>query len=221
MYLRILLIIWTLCGIAYPQGNPVNSSFTIARLKYDGGGDWYNDPSIIPNILDYLQKNTNILTADDEVKISIMDENLFSYPFLFLTGHGNMSFSEKEARRLRNYLTSGGFLYADDDYGLDKHFRREMNKVFPDKKLLAVPFDHPIYSIHFNFSQGLPKIHEHDGEPPQGFAYFHNGRMVVFYSYSSNISDGWADPEVYDNPHSVREKALRMGSNIVVYALMY
>ena len=196
------------------------SAFTIARLKYSGGGDWYNDPSIIPNLLEYMRRHVNIETAAEEARVSLLDEKLFYYPVLFMTGHGNVSFSEREAERLRLYLVNGGFLYVDDDYGLDDHFRREIKKVFPDKDLLEIPFDHPIYHIYFKFHDGLPKIHEHDGGPPQGFGYFHQGRLVVFYTYNTNISDGWADPEVHNDPPEVREKAFQMGTNIILYALL-
>lgn len=205
---------------AFAQTDVLTSQFTIARLKYSGGGDWYNDPSIIPNLLAYLRKAVHIDAAENELQVSLTDEDIFSYPFLFMTGHGRISFSEKEADRLRTYLTKGGFLFADDDYGMDEHFKREMKKVFPEKKLLEIPFSHEIYHSHFDFPNGLPKIHEHDGLPPKGYGYFHEGRLVVFYAFSSNISDGWADPEVHGDLEEIRESALRMGTNIVVYALM-
>ncbi|MDZ7314537.1 MAG: DUF4159 domain-containing protein [candidate division KSB1 bacterium] len=193
--------------------------FVIARLKYSGGGDWYNDPSIIPNLLQFLRENTTVPAAKDEIRISLMDEELFSVPFLFMTGHGRVAFSDQEVERLRKYLTSGGFLYADDDYGMDDSFRREMARVFPDKEMVELPFSHEIYHCHFQFPTGLPKIHEHDSKPPKGYAYFHEGRMVVFYTYESNISDGWADADVHGDPFEVREQALQMGTNIVIYAL--
>jgi len=196
------------------------SKFVIARVKYGGGGDWYNDPSSELNMLRFLQKHTNI---DVEVKteefVEVGSERLFSYPFAFLTGHGNIHFSDREAANLRNYLENGGFLYVDDDYGLDKAFRREIKKVFPDRDLVELPFDHEIYHAHFSFPGGLPKIHEHDNKPPQGFGIFHEGRLVLFYTYESNLADGWADAEVHNNPEDVREKALQMGLNIIVYAL--
>ncbi len=206
--------------VTYLVAQPVGSQFTIARLKYSGGGDWYNDPSCIPNLLAFIQRYATIYVAREEVQVSIMDENFFSYPVLFMTGHGRISFSAKEVERLRTYLTHGGFLYADDDYGMDEHFKREMSKVFPDKELVAIPFSHEIFHSHFKFPKGLPKIHEHDGEPPEGFGYFHNGRLVVFYTRETNISDGWADAEVHGNPPDKREMALKMGMNIIVYALM-
>ncbi len=195
--------------------------FTVARLRYSGGGDWYNDPSAIPNLLRFMGEQTNVPVAKDQVVVSLMDEKLFSYPVLFLTGHGRISFSPQEVERLRTYLTRGGFLYADDDYGLDTFFRAEMAKVFPDKGFVELPFAHELYHIHFDFAQGLPKIHEHDGKPPQGFALFHEGRMVVFYTYETNISDGWADPEVHGDPPEKRLEALQMGTNIMIYALTH
>lgn len=195
--------------------------FTLARLRYAGGGDWYNDPSAIPNLLKFIGEQTPVAVAKDQVVVSIMDEKLFSYPVLFLTGHGRISFSPQEVERLRTYLTHGGFLYADDDYGMDSYFRAEMAKVFPDKRFVELPFSHEIYHIHFDFPQGLPKIHEHDSKPPQGFALFHEGRMVVFYTYETNISDGWVDPEVHGDPPEKRLEALQMGTNIMIYALTH
>ncbi len=218
--MTIVLLFFGLLFEAFPQQNSQASSrFVIARLKYSGGGDWYNDPSCVPNMLSFLKRHTTIDAGDDEVRVAILDEELFSLPFLFMTGHGRISFSEQEVRRLRTYLEHGGFLFADDDYGMDKYFRAEMKKVFPDKKLTPVPFSHPIFHNHFNFANGLPKIHEHDGGPPAGFAYFHNGRMVLFYSFNTNISDGWADPDVHGDPPVVREKALKMGTNIIIQAM--
>jgi hypothetical protein len=205
----------------FAQSEKLSSQFTVARVKYSGGGDWYNDPSCIPNLLTYLNQNTNINAGRAERQVSLNDENLFSYPVIFLTGHGRISFSEKEFLHLRDYLMNGGFLYADDDYGLDEHFRREMEKVFPGKQMVEIPFSHPIYHVQYEFANGLPKVHEHDGKPPQGFGYFNEGRLVVFYTYSSNISDGWVDEEVYNDPSGIREQAFKMATNIIVYALIY
>lgn len=195
--------------------------FTIARIKYGGGGDWYNDPSILPNLLQFLRDNTTVEVRTEEEQVSPGDDQLYSCPLLFLTGHGRIFFSQSEAERLRSYLTNGGFLYADDDYGMDEHFRREMKKVFPDKEMVELPFSHPIYHVLYDFPNGLPKIHEHDGGPPKGFGYFHDGRLVVFYSFNTNISDGWADADVHGDPPNVREAALKMGANIVLHALIY
>jgi hypothetical protein len=195
------------------------AGLVVGRLKYNGGGDWYNDPSCIPNLLAFLKATTNIQVGPDEARIQIMDEELFSLPLLYLTGHGRIYFSTEEAARLRLYLTSGGFLYVDDDYGLDKYFRQEIKKVFPDKKLVELPLSHEIFHQHFNFPNGLPKTHEHEPGAPQAFGIFHEGRMVVFYTFNSNISDGWADPTVHEDSEAVRLEALRMGVNILVYAL--
>ncbi|MDW7681865.1 MAG: DUF4159 domain-containing protein, partial [bacterium] len=194
------------------------SRFIIARVKYHGGGDWYNDPSAIPNLLKFIEQNSNLLTASDEQRVELIDPKLFSFPALFLTGHGRITFSEQEAVNLRKYLIHGGFLYADDDYGMDQYFRQELKKVFPDKELVEIPIDHPIYQQPFQFARGLPKIHEHDGGPPQGFGMFHQGRMIVYYTYNTNISDGWPDPDVHNNPEEVRRRALQMGVNIFMYA---
>ena len=204
----------------HSQQTAKKSLFTIARLKYQGGGDWYNDPSAIPNLLKFLKQKTSMQTANDEAKVEIMDQELFSYPMLFMTGHGKITFSDEEAQRLRLYLVNGGFLYADDDYGMDKYFRAVMKKVFPDKKLVELPLNHPIYRSHFYFKNGVPKIHEHDGGAPHAYGIFHEGRLIVYYTFNTNISDGWPDPDVHKDPEEVRLQALKMGVNIVVYALL-
>ncbi|OGC04558.1 hypothetical protein A2V82_09305 [candidate division KSB1 bacterium RBG_16_48_16] len=215
---KIVLLIMAVVGSAWSQPKEY---FTIARIKYGGGGDWYNDPSILPNLLQFLRDNTTVEVRTEEEQVSPGDDQLYSCPLLFLTGHGRIFFSQSEAERLRSYLTNGGFLYADDDYGMDEHFRREMKKVFPDKEMVELPFSHPIYHVLYDFPNGLPKIHEHDGGPPKGFGYFHDGRLVVFYSFNTNISDGWADADVHGDPPNVREAALKMGANIVLHALIY
>lgn len=217
---RIFLCLIALTTALIAQQTSQNSLFTIVRLKYSGGGDWYNNPSMIPNMLTFLRQRAGIACAKDEVRLSIMDENLFSYPVLFLTGHGHILFSDTEAQRLRLYLCEGGFLFADDDYGMDQSFRREMKKVFPDKEMLEIPFAHPVFHQLYKFNQGLPKIHEHDGGAPKAYGYFHEGRLVVFYAFNTNISDGWADPEVHGDPPEKREQALRMGCNIFIYAML-
>jgi hypothetical protein len=200
----------------------VASGFLIARVKYGGGGDWYNDPSSELNLLKFLQEQTGIdVQLKTEVSVELGSEKLFSYPVVFLTGHGNLKFTEREASNLREYLENGGFMYVDDDYGLDKTFRREIAKVFPDKQLVELPFSHDIYHCHFNFNSGPPKIHEHDGKPAQGFGIFHNGRLVLYYTYECNLADGWADPEVHNDSPEVRRKALEMGVNLIVYALTH
>lgn len=219
-FILLLFFCFTASNI-FAQIKVPKSKFVLARLKYHGGGDWYNDPSIIPNLLNFMADNTNIDVSDAEAVVEITDEDLFSYPVIFMTGHGRIRFSNQEVERLRHYLTHGGFLYADDDYGMDKSFRKEIKKVLPEQGLLEIPFSHEIYHCHFDFPNGLPKIHEHDGGPPHGYGIFFEGRMVVFYTFSTNISDGWADPNVHGDPAEVRQKAFKMGTNIMVYALTH
>ena len=210
-----------LCNSAQAQTSRVTSAFKIARLKYAGGGDWYNDPSAEVNLLQFVKQHTGIDVDARYEFVDINSENFFSYPFVFLTGHGNISFSDNEIRRLRTYLENGGFLYADDDYGMDRAFRREMKKVFPTQELVELPFNFPLYHGVFDFGNGPPKTHEHNGKPPQGFGLFYNGRLVVYYTYETNPSDGWADPEVHNDPEAKRQEALRFGTDIVVYALTH
>lgn len=195
--------------------------FQIARLKYSGGGDWYNDPSAEVNLLKFVAKNSNIKVKAEYVFVDLSSDDIFQYPFLFMTGHGNVSFSESEAKRLRKYLERGGFVYVDDDYGLDKAFRREITKVFPDKSLAELPFNYGLYNSLFDFKNGPPKTHEHDNKPPQGFGIFINERLVLYYTYESNPSDGWVDPEVYNDPQNKREEALKFGANLIVWALSH
>ncbi len=192
---------------------------TIARVRYGGGGDWYAGPSSLPNLLAEIRKRTGLPVASDPVTVQLTDPDLRDYPFLFLTGHGDFRFTEEEAEGLRSFLLSGGFLHADDCYGLDEHFRREIARVFPDKELVPIPNEHEIYNTFYSLPEGLPKIHEHDGLPPQGFGIFHDGRMIVYYTYESDIHDGWEDAEVHGNPPELREEAFRMGVNIFYYAL--
>ncbi len=193
--------------------------FSIARLKYDGGGDWYSDPSSLPNLLKFVAANTPVMVSLEEYRVSVMDKELFSYPYLYMTGHGNIRFSEEEVMRLRQYFQAGGFLHADDNYGMDKSFRREMKRIFPDHEMLEIPFNHPIYHCLFDFPDGLPKIHEHDNKPPQGLGIFYKNRLVVFYSYESDLGDGWEDTDVHNDPIEKHESALKMGANIIIYSL--
>jgi len=201
------------------HGIEAGEVFTIARLKYGGGGDWYSNPSSLPNLMQFVRGNTSIETNDKEAVVSPGSEELFRYPVVYMNGHGNVSFERREAENLRRYLTDGGFLIADDNYGMDKSFRREMKKVFPDKELVLLPKDHPVFNVAFRFPGGLPKVHEHDAEPAQAFAIFHEGRMVVFYSFQADLGDGWEDESVHNDPESVRLPALKMGANLVVWAL--
>lgn len=197
-----------------------DGKFKIARLKYNGGGDWYNDPSAEVNLLKFVAQNTNIKTNPKYEFVDLSTGNIFSYPFLFITGHGNVVFSDSDAKKLRTYLESGGFLYVDDDYGLDKAFRREMKKVFPEKEFVELPFSYGLYNCMFDFRNGPPKTHEHDKNTPRGYGLFVDKRLCVYYTFESNPSDGWADHGVHNNPPEKREEALRFGTNIIIWALM-
>ena len=189
----------------------------IAKLKYNGGGDWYANKTALPNLIRFVnqQLGTEIYREEDVVEVGSPD--LFLYPYVYMTGHGNVRFSEQEAENLRSYLLSGGFLHIDDNYGLDPFVRVELQRVFPDKQLVEIPFDHPIYHQKYDFNKGLPKIHEHDGKSPQGFGILHEGRLVLFYSYECDLGNGWEDQSIYNDPEQLRQEALKMGSNILSY----
>ncbi|MEX1257294.1 MAG: DUF4159 domain-containing protein [Gemmatimonadota bacterium] len=202
-----------------PAAVPHLAPLGVARLQYGGGGDWYANPSALPNLLEAVRLRTGLPVADREVVITPLDPGLRDHPFLFLTGHGEVAFAADERQALRSYLESGGFLLADDTYGLDESFRREMALLFPDRPLTELPPDHPVFHLFYELPGGLPKIHEHTGAPPQAFGIFHEGRLVVFYSFESDLGDGWEDPQVHDNPPELREAALRMGVNLFLYAV--
>ena len=195
------------------------AALTIGRLHYDGGGDWYANPSSLPNLLRAIRERTTLRTAARERVIRLADPNLWSVPYLYMTGHGNVSFSPADVRALRRHLENGGFLHADDNYGMDASFRREIARVFPDRGLSDVPYSHPVYHIVYPFPAGPPKIHEHDNLPAQGLGIFLGSRLVVYYSYQADFGDGWEDPDVHRDPEPVREQALRMGVNLVAYAV--
>ncbi|WP_339734703.1 DUF4159 domain-containing protein [uncultured Sunxiuqinia sp.] len=194
-----------------------NPNLKVALLKYNGGGDWYADPTALPNLIRFcnLEISTNIDPNPATVELGSIE--LFNYPFVHLTGHGNVIFSKEESRNMRVYLEAGGFLYIDDNYGLDEYIRREIKKVFPDQEFVELPPDHPIYRQKYQFENGLPKIHEHDNKRPQGFGLFIEGRLACFYTYESDLSDGWEDPSVHNDPPEVRKKALQMGANLISY----
>lgn len=194
-------------------------SITVARLQYDGGGDWYANPSSLPNLLSAVRERAGIPMARREAEVTPLDPALRDYPYLYMTGHGNVTFTAAERAALREYLLAGGFLHADDNYGLDESFRVEMAEIFPDAELTEIPADHAVFHTFYDFADGLPKIHEHDGNPPQAFGIFHGGRLVVFYSYESDLGDGWEDEAVHEDPVGTREQALRMGVNLVLYVL--
>lgn len=192
---------------------------TIARLQYEGGGDWYANPSSLPNLLRAISDRTSLRIAERPGEVRLTDPDLGDYPFLYVTGHANISFSDEELFRLREYLTAGGFVHVDDNYGLDESFRREIRRLFEDRELVEVPLDHAIYHIYYDFPNGLPKIHEHDGKPAQGFGLFVDGRLALYYSYQSDLGDGWEDASVHGDPEATREQAIRMGVNLFLYAI--
>lgn len=218
IYKFLLISLFALIGIIPVQAQSPGE-FEIARAKYRGGGDWYNDPSALQNLIAFAKQNAPILISNQYKDVSLGSAELHNYPFVFLTGHGNVSINSAEARNVRTYLENGGFLYIDDDYGLNEYIRPVLNQIFPNEELVEIPFSHPIYDQLYTFENGLPKVHEHDGKPPQGFGIFYEGKLVVFFTYESNLADGWTDSEVHHVPQGLREKSLQMGTNILVYAL--
>ncbi|WP_369047584.1 DUF4159 domain-containing protein [Tenacibaculum sp. UWU-22] len=189
----------------------------VAVLKYSGGGDWYANPTSVTNLVSYTNQHCNTKIDKNVKTVTPNDEELFNYPIIFMTGHGNVFFSEEDIENLKNYLISGGFLEISDNYGMDKYIRKELQKMFPKLTLQEIPTNHPIYHQTFSFNNGIPKIHEHDGTPPQGLGLFYEGRLIVFYDYETDLSDGWEDQEVHKDPKEIREKALKMGANIIEY----
>ena len=194
-------------------------SLGVARLEYGGGGDWYANPSSLPNLLTAIAERTSLPVDRTEGRVTLMDDRLWDYPFLHVTGHGNIAFSDAELNRLRDYLARGGFLHVDDNYGLDASFRREIARVYPDRPLVDVPLTHPIYHVVYDMPNGLPKIHEHDGKPARGYGIFLGDRLAVFYSSESDLGNGWEDPAVNGDAPALHEAALRMGVNLFVYAV--
>ncbi|MEM1136881.1 MAG: DUF4159 domain-containing protein, partial [Bacteroidota bacterium] len=208
------LCLFSLSSSTYSQ----DYSFKIAKLKYNGGGDWYANKTSLPNLIEFCNEKMNMNIKPEEEIVEVGSSELFSYPFVHMTGHGNVVFSNQEAENLRNYLVSGGFLHIDDNYGLDKFIRVEMKKVFPELDFIELPSSHPIYHQKFSFNEGLPKIHEHDNKPSQGFGIIYEGRLVCFYTYESDLGNGWEDQVIYNDSEEVRQKALKMGANIISYA---
>lgn len=196
------------------------NTYSLATLKYNGGGDWYANPTALPNLIEFSNKNigTNIKKSPEIVEVGSSD--IFNYPFVHMTGHGNIFFSNEEANNLRKYLLSGGFLHVDDNYGLDEFFRKEITKVFPNKKLVLINSNHIIFNQSFKFPNGLPKIHIHDAKPSEAYGIFDNGRLICLYTYESDLSDGWEDSEVHNDSEETRLKALKMGSNIIEYVFL-
>ena len=214
-----VMLLAGLCGTALAGQAPTRAGMTIGRLHYDGGGDWYANPSSLPNLLRAVARTTGLRVSDREKVVRLLDDDVWNVPFLHLTGHGNLRFSDQELEVLRRWLLAGGFLHASDNYGLDESFRREMARLFPGRPLEEVPLSHPVYHVVHEFPKGLPKIHEHDGKPAQGFGLFLDGRLAVFYDYQSDLGDGWEDPDVHRDAPDKHEAALRMGVNLFAYAV--
>ena len=206
--------------VLLPLSEPVvaqDEEYRIARIQYRGGGDWYNDPSALSNLIRFARQHIPLNLSERYDDVAIGSRDIHRYPFLFMTGHGNVVVNQSEAQNIREYVDNGGFLYIDDDYGFDPYVREILSVIFPDEELIELPVNHPIYNQVFEFPDGLPKIHEHDGLPPQGFGIFRNGRLGVYYTYETNLADGWAY-DVHDTPEQQRQNALRMGVNLLVYA---
>ena len=192
-------------------------SLKIAKLKYNGGGDWYANKTALPNLIKFCNQNLNLNLSPEEDIVEVSSKDIFNYPYVYMTGHGNVVFSAEEASTLRNYLIGGGFLHIDDNYGMDKFVRLELKKVFPELELVELPFNHMVYHQKFEFQKGLPKIHEHDGKPAQGLGLIYEGRLIMYYSFECDLGNGWEDARVHNDPESKRQEALRMGANLISY----
>ncbi|MFH1689177.1 MAG: DUF4159 domain-containing protein [Candidatus Eisenbacteria bacterium] len=215
------VVVLLVVGCSTSASADSDAGFTIAQLKYRGGGDWYANPTALPNLLAGISSRTDLEVARRPATVAPDDDELFLYPMIHMTGHGRVAFTDEEADVLREYFERGGFLWADDNYGMDRHFRAQLDRVLPGAPLVELPFDHEIFHSFYEFPEGLPKIHEHDGGPPHGYGVYLDGRMVVFYSFNTDIGDGLEDGEVHNDPPEKREAALRMGVNIAVYALSH
>ncbi len=215
--IAITLLIGCFTFLAFRFASP---TYSIALLKYNGGGDWYANPTSLPNLAAFCNKNLGMNLNPDPPTVEVGSPDLFNYPFVHMTGHGNVVFSPDEAQNLRKYLLAGGFLHIDDNYGMDPYVRPAMKSVFPELDFVELPFDHPIYHQQFDFKNGLPKIHEHDNKPPQGFGLIWEGRLICFYSFECDLGDGWEDQDVHKDPEATRQKALQMGANLIQYVFM-
>jgi hypothetical protein len=218
---RLLLFLAAILLISASNAPVDNPTVPIALLKYNGGGDWYANPTSLPNLIDFCNRNLGTNITRDPHTVMPGSDDIFNYPFIHMTGHGNVFFSDQEAANLRNYLIAGGFLHIDDNYGMDPFVRPQMKKVFPELEMVELPFSHPVYQQKYPFPKGLPKIHEHDGKPPQGFGIIYQGRLVCFYSYETDLGDGWEDAAVHNNSEETRLKALRMGANLIQYVFTH
>ena len=217
IYLKIILLFLTLGMSASSEINNEEPSLQLALLKYNGGGDWYSNPTSLRNLAVFCNRNLGTNLSPDYATVEVSSIEIINYPFVHMTGHGNVVFSNQEAENLRNYLIAGGFLHIDDNYGMDPYVRIAMKKVFPELEFVELPFDHEIYHKKFDFNNGLPKIHKHEGKPARGFGLIWEGRLVCFYSYESDLGDGWEDKEVHNDPDDVRLKAFKMGANLISY----
>ncbi|MDQ3071984.1 MAG: DUF4159 domain-containing protein [Bacteroidota bacterium] len=215
----ILLLVFLGVGFNYDLHSQAKA-VKIAKLKYNGGGDWYANPTALPNLISFCNKElkTNIAPQEDVVEAG--SREIFNYPFIHMTGHGNVVFSPSEADNIRTYLLAGGFLHIDDNYGMDAYIRPEIKKIFPEIALVELPYAHPIYQQPYSFPNGLPKIHEHDNKPAQGFGIIYQGKLVLYYTYQTDLGDGWEDPEVHKDPPDLRLKSLQMGANMIQYVFM-
>lgn len=210
-------VVFGFIALAAAMVTDATAQLKIAKLKYNGGGDWYANKTALPNLIQFCNKELGTSLREEEDVVEVGSPALFQYPYVYMTGHGNVVFSPEEAANLRNYLIGGGFLHVDDNYGLDKFFRLELKKIFPDKELVEIPFTHPVYHQKFDFPKGLPKVHEHDGKPAQGFGIFYEGRLVLFYSYECDLGNGWEDQRIYNDPEAKRLEALKMGANLISF----
>ena len=213
--------LWLVLLMVIVSGPLYAQRLQLALLKYSGGGDWYANPTSLTNLAKFCNQNLGTSLDPDYATVDVGSSEIFNYPLVHMTGHGNVVFSPQEVRNLRDYLIGGGFLHIDDNYGLEKYVRREMKKVFPELEFVELPFSHPIYHQFYQFNNGLPKIHEHDGKPPQGFGIIWEGRLVCFFTYECDLGDGWEDQEVHKDSQETRTKALQMGANIVKYVFSF
>jgi Domain of unknown function (DUF4159) len=212
------LFLFLCLGLTHAHTWAQDRAIKIAKLKYNGGGDWYANKTALPNLINFCNRNLGMNLDEEEEVVEPGSPEIFGYPFVHMTGHGNVVFSDSEAQNLRKYLISGGFLHIDDNYGLDKFIRKEIKKIFPEAEFVELPFNHPVYHQKYKFVDGLPKIHEHDGKPAQGFGIVFEGRLVVYYSFESDLGNGWEDQSIYNDPEEKRQQALRMGANLITYA---